>query len=52
MGIKTPVCDAIINLASVMNEENYWETGANIEKTFVGSWDMNKLTKFLLEGKQ
>jgi len=34
-----------------MNEENYWETGTNIEKVFVGSWDMNKLTNFLYEGK-
>ena len=34
-----------------MNEENYWETGANIEKMFVGSWDIDKLTKFLYEGE-
>jgi len=51
VGVKTPICDAFINLASAINEENYWETGANIEKTFVGSWDINKLTKVLSEGK-
>jgi len=52
VGVKTPVCDAFINLASVINEENYWETGANFEKMFVGSWDIDKLTEFLYEGKQ
>lgn len=51
VGVKTPVCDAIINLASAINETNYWETGANIRKMFVGGWDINKLNKFLFEGK-
>lgn len=51
VGVKTPTCDAITNLACVMNEENYWETGANIEKMFVGGWDIDKLNKFLYEGK-
>lgn len=51
VGVKTPVCDAITNLACVMNEKNYWETGANIQKTSVGSWSINKLNKFLYEGK-
>ena len=50
-GVSTPVCDAITNLACVMNEENYWETGANIEKMFVGGWDMDRLTEFLYEGE-
>jgi len=51
VGVKTPVCDALINLACVINEENYWQTGANIENMFVGGWDIDKLTKFLFEGK-
>lgn len=51
VGVKTPVCDAIINLASAVNQENYWQTGANMEKTFVGSWSIDKLTKFLFEGE-
>ena len=51
VGVKTPVCDSIINLASVVNQKNCWETGANIEKMFVDSWSIDKLTKFLFEGK-
>jgi opine dehydrogenase len=51
VGVAMPVCDAIINLTSVINEENYWETGANIEKMFVGGWNIDKLTEFLFEGK-
>jgi len=51
VSVKIPVCDAIINFASVVNQENCWETRANIEKMFVGSWSMDKLTEFLFEGK-
>jgi len=51
VGVKTPVCDAIINLASTINETDYWETGANIEKMFIADWDIEKLNKFLLEGR-
>jgi len=51
VGVGTPVCDAVINLASTINEENYWESSANINKMFVGSWDIDKLTEFLFEGQ-
>ena len=50
-GVETPVCDGIINLSATINETDYWETGANIQKMFVGDWDIKKLNKFLYEGK-
>ncbi len=51
VGVETPICDGIINLASVINEEDYWKTGANVEKMFIGGWDIKKLTRFLFDGE-
>ncbi|MEA3442669.1 MAG: NAD/NADP octopine/nopaline dehydrogenase family protein [Chloroflexota bacterium] len=51
VGVETPVCDAIINLASVINGESYWESSANIEKMFISHWSIDKLTRFLFEGE-
>lgn len=51
VGVKTPLCDAIISLAATINETDYWETGANIDKMLIGGWDIEKLNNFLFEGK-
>ena len=51
VGVKTPICDAIINLASIVNEEDYWSTGLDVQKTLVGDWSLEAFKKFLVSGE-
>ncbi len=50
-GVKTPVCDAIIQLASTVNGEDYRETGLDFERTFVGTWPLDDFKAYLATGR-
>jgi opine dehydrogenase len=32
IGVQTPIMDSLINIANIVNEKNYYETGRNLEK--------------------
>jgi opine dehydrogenase len=50
--VPTPVSDAIITIASVLNEEDYWGIGRTVEKLGINpSWTVEQLNKFLYEGE-
>lgn len=49
--VPTPTHDAVIQLASVINRTNYWETGRGIKQLGLSKLDKKGLKKFLLEGR-
>lgn len=51
LGIPTPISKAIILLASIINETDYYKTGRTVEKLGIAGMTKEKLNKFLLEGK-
>jgi len=51
LGVPTPTHNAVIQLASVMNRIDYWETGRGMKQLGVSKFDKKRLKRFLLEGK-
>ena len=51
LGVPTPTHDAVIQLASVINRTDYWETGRGMKQLGLSTLDKKGLKKFLLEGK-
>lgn len=52
LGVPTPTSEAIITLASLLNEEDYWESGRTVEKMGINpTWSKERLKEFLEEGK-
>jgi opine dehydrogenase len=49
-GVKTPVIDAMINLASAMMETDYYEKGYTLDYLGIGHLDKEQLLKYLNEG--
>lgn len=49
-GVKTPVIDAMINLASAMMETDYYEKGYTLDYLGIGHMDKEQLLKYLNEG--
>lgn len=49
-GIKTPTFDAIINLASILLEENYFETGRNLSALGLAGKSMEEINDYLENG--
>ena len=50
-GIFTPVIDTIINLASFINNENYWKIGRTVEKLGISEFSIEQIIKFVNNGK-
>jgi len=48
--VATPVIDAVIELASVINQTNYWEKGMSLEELGIGALGKEELAKVLEEG--
>jgi opine dehydrogenase len=48
--VATPVIDSVINLASVINQENYWKKGLSLEELGIADLSKDKLVKVLEEG--
>lgn len=49
-GVKTPVIDSMINLASAMMETDYYEKGYTLDYLGIGHMDKEQLLKYLNEG--
>lgn len=50
VGVPTPIMDSVANLASVLRNENYWETGRTLEKVGLDGMTKDEIKSFLLEG--
>jgi opine dehydrogenase len=50
-GIKTPIFDAIVNLASAMNEVDYWTEGMSIDKLGLTGMALSEMIRFVNEMK-
>jgi len=51
-GVKTPVIDSIITLASVMIGENYFETGMTLEAVGLDGMNKEQMVKYALTGEK
>ncbi|OPY53024.1 MAG: 2-dehydropantoate 2-reductase [Methanosaeta sp. PtaU1.Bin060] len=50
MGVKTPICDALISIASAINNEDYWRISRTLGTLGIDNLDSNKLKLFLETG--
>lgn len=50
VGVATPVMDSIAILASVLRNENYWQTGRTLEKVGLAGKTKEEIKAFLTEG--
>jgi opine dehydrogenase len=52
LGVPTPVCDALITIASVLNDEDYRKTGRTVQKLGIKPyWTVEQLNRFLETGE-
>jgi opine dehydrogenase len=50
--VPTPTCDAVINIGSILVEEDFWKTGRTVEKLGIDpSWSLKQLDKYLETGE-
>lgn len=47
-GVATPTIDSIINLASTINDVDYWETGRTVEKLRIQDLTLRELTELAI----
>jgi opine dehydrogenase len=51
LGVPTPVSEAIITLASILNHEDYWKMGRTVERLGIDpAWSKERLLHYLEEG--
>ncbi|TCO72251.1 NAD/NADP-dependent octopine/nopaline dehydrogenase family protein [Marinisporobacter balticus] len=50
VGVKTPVMDSVITLASALKDENYWESGNTIEALGFSGMNLEEIKDFLQNG--
>lgn len=50
LGIDTPIIDVLINLASLVNETDYWKTGWTLEKMGIDGMGLEKLLDYVEHG--
>jgi opine dehydrogenase len=50
LSIPTPTIDSVIHLASIINDEDYRQSGRTVESLGIGSMDADGLNYFLHEG--
>lgn len=51
LNVQTPTMKAIIHLASVINDADYWREGRTVEKLGMTGLSIEKLTEYLEKGK-
>ena len=51
IGVPTPNMDAVINLCSSINDENYWETGRTLKSLGLEGLEKDAIVRRLTEGK-
>jgi opine dehydrogenase len=47
LGVKTRTMDSVIDIASIINEVNYWEEGANSEKLGIKDLNVREINRFV-----
>ena len=50
LGVPTPTIDSFIQLASIINDEDYRQNGRTVESLGIGGMDVDELNYFLHEG--
>ncbi|QXM06515.1 NAD/NADP-dependent octopine/nopaline dehydrogenase family protein [Crassaminicella indica] len=50
VGVKTPVMDSVVTLASSLKDENYWETGYTVEDLGLNGMNLKEIKDFLQNG--
>jgi opine dehydrogenase len=51
IGVKTPIIDSLINLASEINQTNYWETSLSPKQMGIQGLNIAELKNYLSEGR-
>jgi opine dehydrogenase len=51
LGIETPTIDAVIHLASLMREENYWESGRTVERLGIEGMSIREIRLLAVTGE-
>ena len=52
LGIPTPMYDAIIHIASTVNETDYFGIGRNLANLGLESWSADQLNRFVTTGER
>ncbi|MFB0508343.1 MAG: NAD/NADP octopine/nopaline dehydrogenase family protein [Thermodesulfobacteriota bacterium] len=50
LGLATPIIDAVIEIASIINQKNYWEKGRSLQVLGIAGLDRNELRQVLERG--
>lgn len=50
IGVQTPTIDSLINIASILNNVNHWETGLTAKKVGMLDTDLAKIKSYLHDG--
>ncbi len=50
LGLATPIINAVIEIASVVNQTNYWEEGRSMEELGIAGFDGSELKQVLERG--
>ena len=51
-GVATPIMDAVINIASALKEEDYWESGRTLAKMGIDNMTAKEIDCYLLTGRR
>jgi len=46
-GVNTPICDSLINIASSINQTNYWEQARTLEKLGISNLNVREIIEYL-----
>ena len=49
-GVETPICDSLINIASVINIRDYFSEGRNLNALGLEDWSRDQLLSYLQQG--
>ncbi len=52
LGVPTPTYDAIIHIASVVNETDYYKIGRNLKNLGLDTWSARQLQRYVMTGKR
>ncbi|MBR0415003.1 MAG: NAD/NADP octopine/nopaline dehydrogenase family protein [Clostridia bacterium] len=50
VGVKTPLMQAVVNLAGALKNEDYWHVGRTLEKVGLNNMSVEQIKKYLQEG--
>jgi opine dehydrogenase len=51
LGVKTPTINAVIHMASIMREEDYWETGRTVERLGIKGMSIREIRLLAVTGE-